>query len=191
MVTPASLYIFRSFLKVSIETLVRQAFSFAACSCCAANCSGVASPRPRPPPPPPAGPPPPPGAGITHSWPFHVARSVGAPGPGSMPHSACPSRRTPCTAVLCVSRPRGRHGFQQLVGRQASAGTIRDRAAGRDQPHLRTNGLGRLDGASRLRRRRIQRGEPETEPENERPSERAPVHAAATAARCTAGTASP
>ena len=62
MVTPASLYILRSFLKGSIETLVRQAFTLAACSCCAACCSALASPRPRPPPPPPP-PRAPPGAG--------------------------------------------------------------------------------------------------------------------------------
>src|SRR4029450_8055958 len=77
MVTPASLYIFRSFLKGSIETLVRHAFSLAACSCC----SGVVSPRPRPPPPPPRAAPPPPGAGITHSCPFHAPRL--APGGNS------------------------------------------------------------------------------------------------------------
>src|SRR5687768_14339873 len=70
MVTPASLYILRSFLKASIETLVRQAFTLACCSCCAACCSAVISPRPRRPPPPPP-PRAPPGAGITHSVPFH------------------------------------------------------------------------------------------------------------------------
>src|SRR5215203_5635386 len=51
MVTPASLYILRSFLKGSIETLVRHAFTLAACACCAACCSADASPRPRPAPP--------------------------------------------------------------------------------------------------------------------------------------------
>ena len=61
MVTPASLYILRSFLNGSIDTLVRHAFTLAACSCCAACaacCSGVISPRPaprRPPPPTAAG----------------------------------------------------------------------------------------------------------------------------------------
>src|SRR3954471_2459475 len=50
MVTPASLYILRSALNLSIDTDVRHAFSFSAASPCAACCSGEASPRPRPPP---------------------------------------------------------------------------------------------------------------------------------------------
>src|SRR3954447_27043284 len=53
MVTPASLYILRSALNLSIDTDVRHAFSFSAASRCAACCSGEASPRPRPPPAPP------------------------------------------------------------------------------------------------------------------------------------------
>src|SRR3954464_10877358 len=53
MVTPASLYILRSALNLSIDTEVRHAFSFSAASRCAACCSGEASPRPRPPPAPP------------------------------------------------------------------------------------------------------------------------------------------
>src|SRR3982750_1288972 len=53
MVTPASLYILRSALNLSIDTDVRHAFSFSAASRCAACCSGVASPRPRPAPAPP------------------------------------------------------------------------------------------------------------------------------------------
>src|SRR5687768_8294823 len=98
MVTPASLYILRSFLNGSIDTDVRQAFSLLACSCCAACCSGVASPRPRPPPPAARPPPPPPGAGITHSVPFQDPRvAAGGNSVGTAPRSP-PRPRPPASA---------------------------------------------------------------------------------------------
>src|SRR5438874_1339599 len=64
MFTPASLYILRNSLNLSIDAERRQSLSLAA----AASCSGVIGPRPPPPPPrpppeprrAPGGPPPPP-----------------------------------------------------------------------------------------------------------------------------------
>src|SRR5688572_26394316 len=99
MVTPASLYILRSFLNGSIETLVRHAFILAACSSCAARCSGVCSPRPRPPPPrprPAAGGASPRGAAL-HGSPFQDLVKVGggADGSGAAPRRPPPSPRPP------------------------------------------------------------------------------------------------
>src|SRR3954467_2231511 len=79
MVTPASLYILRSALNLSIDTDVRHALSFSAPSRCAACCSGVASPRPRPAPAPPpraAGGASPRGAAL-HGCPAHDALNCG------------------------------------------------------------------------------------------------------------------
>src|SRR4051794_37597449 len=101
MVTPASLYILRSCLNLSMETDVRQAFIFSACSRCAACCSGEASPRPRPPPPP--APPPRAAAGASprgaalHGWPFQDELNWGgaASGLGAAPRRPPPAPAPP------------------------------------------------------------------------------------------------
>src|SRR4051812_14839918 len=106
MVTPASLYILRSALNLSIDTDVRHAFSFSAASRCAACCSGEASPRPRPPavpsprPRPPPAPPPRAAAGASprgaalQGCPAHDALNCGG-GAAAAPAPRRPPRAPP------------------------------------------------------------------------------------------------